>query len=108
MWMFHYCRRYTRFISRESHFSTSAKEQVSESVTAVQNLLKYSLENVAVWDALIDNWQNPVLGDKKLPDWFKSALFNELYFVSDGGTLWLEDQRVPFSSHDSPSFNNFR
>lgn len=27
---------------------------------------------------------------RKLPAWFKSAIFNELYFVSDGGTLWLD------------------
>ena len=24
------------------------------------------------------------------PDWYKSALFNELYYVSDGGTVWLD------------------
>ena len=25
-----------------------------------------------------------------LPSWYKSALFNELYFVADGGTVWLD------------------
>lgn len=25
-----------------------------------------------------------------LPSWYKSALFNELYFVADGGTVWTE------------------
>lgn len=25
-----------------------------------------------------------------LPPWYKSALFNELYFVADGGTVWTE------------------
>lgn len=25
-----------------------------------------------------------------LPAWYKSALFNELYFVSDGGTVWVD------------------
>lgn len=25
-----------------------------------------------------------------LPSWYKSALFNELYFVADGGTIWLD------------------
>lgn len=24
-----------------------------------------------------------------LPEWYSSALFNELYFVADGGTVWL-------------------
>lgn len=35
-----------------------------------------------------------------LPDWYKSAIFNELYFVSDGGTVWThldenEKQNLP-------------
>ena len=28
----------------------------------------------------------------KLPDWYKSAIFNELYYISDGGTVWLEHE----------------
>lgn len=24
-----------------------------------------------------------------MPDWYKSAIFNELYYVADGGTVWL-------------------
>lgn len=27
---------------------------------------------------------------RSLPAWYKSALFNELYFLADGGTIWLE------------------
>lgn len=27
---------------------------------------------------------------RTLPNWYKSALFNELYFVADGGTVWLD------------------
>lgn len=26
---------------------------------------------------------------RKLPDWYKSALFNELYYIADGGTVWV-------------------
>lgn len=26
----------------------------------------------------------------QLPSWYKSALFNELYFMTDGGTIWLD------------------
>ena len=26
----------------------------------------------------------------RLPSWYKSAIFNELYFVSDGGSVWLD------------------
>lgn len=28
-----------------------------------------------------------------LPSWFKSALFNELYYLADGGTVWLDIKR---------------
>lgn len=34
----------------------------------------------------------------ELPDWYKSALFNELYFVSDGGTVWFtadDEKKLP-------------
>lgn len=30
------------------------------------------------------------LSCSSLPSWYKSALFNELYFVADGGTVWTE------------------
>ena len=30
---------------------------------------------------------------RSLPAWFKSALFNELYFLADGGTIWLDIHR---------------
>lgn len=26
---------------------------------------------------------------RELPDWYKSAIFNELYFIADGGSIWL-------------------
>lgn len=27
--------------------------------------------------------------NRKLPDWYKGAIFNELYFIADGGSLWV-------------------
>jgi non-lysosomal glucosylceramidase len=41
-----------------------------------------------VWLAAIDAWQAPVLASPDRPDWYKAALFNELYYLVDGGTLW--------------------
>ncbi|XP_053560394.1 non-lysosomal glucosylceramidase [Bombina bombina] len=39
---------------------------------------------------------NPLRSSRRdLPAWYKSALFNELYFIADGGTVWLE---VPVDS----------
>lgn len=38
---------------------------------------------------------------RSLPDWYKSALFNELYYISDGGTIWtLLDSNEKLSQHD--------
>ena len=31
-----------------------------------------------------------MLTDPSLPEWYKSAIFNELYFLADGGTVWLQ------------------
>ncbi len=40
------------------------------------------------WRSHIQNWQNPILERPDLPNWFKMALFNELYDLTSGGTLW--------------------
>ncbi|XP_077646523.1 non-lysosomal glucosylceramidase-like [Lonchura striata] len=42
------------------------------------------------WERKIEAWQNPILENSQLPSWYKSALFNELYFMTDGGTIWVE------------------
>ncbi len=38
------------------------------------------------------------LVSRSLPAWYKSALFNELYFVSDGGTVWLDPMPQPMKN----------
>ena len=48
-----------------------------------------SFKNANSWISRIDEWQRPVLTDPSLPKWYKSAVFNELYFLADGGTVWL-------------------
>ncbi|KAK7867239.1 hypothetical protein R5R35_000233 [Gryllus longicercus] len=58
-------------------------------------LCKYVLDNFRNWIEWVDKWQSSVLDDLDLPDWYKSALFNETYFVSDGGTIWL----TPFDAN---------
>ena len=40
------------------------------------------------WEQAIDTWQRPILDDPGRPMWYKTALFNELYYLVDGGTLW--------------------
>ena len=38
--------------------------------------------------AAIEAWQAPYLDDPARPDWYTMALFNELYFLVDGGSFW--------------------
>nr|XP_058928138.1 non-lysosomal glucosylceramidase isoform X3 [Kogia breviceps] len=71
-----YYRRYTRFFGPDGD--------------AAPTLSHYALCRYADWEERISAWQSPVLDDRSLPAWYKSALFNELYFLADGGTVWLE------------------
>ncbi|CAF4096168.1 unnamed protein product, partial [Rotaria magnacalcarata] len=53
-------------------------------------LCLYTLDNRLKWEEAINKWQKPILDDSLLPDWYKSALFNESYFVADSGSVWLD------------------
>lgn len=67
-------RRYTDFFGREGFHAWAIASQ--------------ALKNYASWQQQIQSWQAPILNRDDLPDWFKMALFNELYDLTDGGTLW--------------------
>ncbi|XP_046855881.1 non-lysosomal glucosylceramidase-like isoform X2 [Xenia sp. Carnegie-2017] len=54
------------------------------------SLVSHAFRSYHEWEEKIDDWQQPILRDTNLPAWYKSALFNELYFVADGGTIWLD------------------
>ncbi|MBD2580483.1 GH116 family glycosyl hydrolase [Oscillatoria sp. FACHB-1406] len=69
-----YYRRHTDFFARTGN----------NAWTVVRTALKHS----DVWRDKIQAWQAPVLGREDWPDWLKMALFNELYLLADGGTLW--------------------
>lgn len=78
-----YYRRYTDFFSR------SGDQAGAIAATA--------LKHYSRWQAQIQAWQAPILCQPELPDWFKMALFNELYDLTSGGTLWsAADQRDPY------------
>ncbi|WP_413439908.1 GH116 family glycosyl hydrolase [Synechococcus sp. MIT S1220] len=40
------------------------------------------------WRERIDRWQEPVLNKAEIPENLRMALFNELYDLASGGTLW--------------------
>jgi non-lysosomal glucosylceramidase len=53
-----------------------------------------ALAHFREWEAAIDAWQAPILEDPNKPDWYKMALFNELYYLVDGGTAWESGEAV--------------
>ncbi|OIW13151.1 hypothetical protein TanjilG_09185 [Lupinus angustifolius] len=71
-----YHRRYTKFYG------------ASEGAAA--DLAHDALTHYKRWEEEIEKWQSPVLKDEKLPEWYKFTLFNELYFLVAGGTIWID------------------
>ncbi len=67
-------RRYTAFYGREGE--------------AAPALLQDALTHYAHWEQAIDDWQRPILEDDSLPLWYRGMLFNETYYLVDGGTIW--------------------
>jgi non-lysosomal glucosylceramidase len=77
-----YHRRYTDFFGRDGQQAWAIAR------TALQHYLH--------WQQQIQQWQQPMIDRPDLPDWFKLALFNELYDLVSGGTLWsAADDRNP-------------
>lgn len=77
-----YYRRYTDFFGRNG----------KNAWAMVRTTLKHS----DTWKENVLAWQNPILSREDLPDWFKMALFNELYILTGGGTLWTAaDEQAP-------------
>jgi non-lysosomal glucosylceramidase len=78
-----YFRRYTDFFGR-----TGANAQA---------IVCTAMQNYRSWQTQIQQWQQPILDRPDLPNWFKMALFNELYDLTSGGTLWsAADDRDPY------------
>jgi len=54
-------------------------------------IARIGLENDQNWSAQIDAWQKPVIEDDSKPLWYRGELFNELYILADGGTVWAHE-----------------
>ncbi|CAH2108418.1 unnamed protein product [Euphydryas editha] len=54
------------------------------------SIAAYALRNYKNWEKQLAEWQDPILNNSHIPDWLKSALMNELYFIADGGTIWFD------------------
>jgi non-lysosomal glucosylceramidase len=55
-------------------------------------IARTALENSESWSRQIDAWQRPYIEDESKPLWYRGELFNELYIVADGGTMWAHEQ----------------
>ncbi|MBE9034386.1 GH116 family glycosyl hydrolase [aff. Roholtiella sp. LEGE 12411] len=69
-----YYRRYTDFFGNDGNNAWA--------------IASTALQQYQSWRSQIQSWQQPILDREDLPDWFKMALFNELYDLTSGGTLW--------------------
>ncbi|MGL5080193.1 MAG: GH116 family glycosyl hydrolase [Microcoleaceae cyanobacterium] len=69
-----YYRRYTDFFGRNG--------------TNAWSMVRTAMKHSDTWREQIEAWQNPVLQRQDWPTALKMALFNELYILADGGTLW--------------------
>ncbi|XP_012264048.2 non-lysosomal glucosylceramidase [Athalia rosae] len=83
-------REYMRYYTKYFHDS---ERSVAPEISS------YALSTYQSWESEIVDWQREVLDDPDLPEWYKSALFNELYYVVDGGTIWVREEE----SDDFPS-----
>nr|XP_010920344.1 LOW QUALITY PROTEIN: non-lysosomal glucosylceramidase-like [Elaeis guineensis] len=86
-----YHRRYTKF------YGTSERSAI--------NLVHDALMGYKCWEEEIEKWQDPILKDEKLPEWYKFTLFNELYFLVAGGTVWTDGEAPVSNEKQNPGSN---
>ena len=85
-----YPRRYTCFYGAEGQ--------------AAARMAADTLLHADEWERLIEAWQAPFLNDERVPQWYRQALINELYYLVDGGTVWCAPGEQPFSSAEMGRF----
>ncbi|GAB2278187.1 hypothetical protein Dimus_012880 [Dionaea muscipula] len=71
-----YHRRYTKFYGTHGD--------------AAANIARDAILDHRHWESQIVAWQNPVLEDKRLPEWYPISLYNELYFLNAGASVWTD------------------
>ena len=69
-----YFRRYTDFFGRNGR--------------NVWSIIRTAIKHSDLWKERIEEWQKPVLSREDFPDWLKMSLCNELYLLTQGGSLW--------------------
>ena len=61
--------------------------------TNAWQIARTGLQQEDAWSRVIDSWQAPYVNAKSKPAWYRGMLFNELYYLADGGTFWGHEQR---------------
>src|SRR5438270_6875209 len=56
--------------------------------TSAWKIAHDALENSTHWSDDLDAWQAQYVNDESKPLWYRGALFNELYVLTDGGSFW--------------------
>jgi non-lysosomal glucosylceramidase len=54
-------------------------------------LARTALEHGQEWSQAIEQWQRPYITDESKPLWYRGELFNEMYILADGGTMWAHE-----------------
>jgi non-lysosomal glucosylceramidase len=79
---------------------------------AAPAIARDALLHAADWEEQIAAWQQPILDDPGLPGWYKMALFNELYYLVDGGTWWVYQSacqaQEPAADHGSAASGEYQ
>jgi non-lysosomal glucosylceramidase len=84
------CQLYKRFYTR--YFPQKEEEENQLDITDMtKEIVTYSFKNRNSWLKDIAEWRKPILNNPNLPKFYKCCLFNELYFLSDGGTIWIDN-----------------
>jgi len=67
-------RRYTEFFGTDGQNAPKIAQE--------------ALRHYKAWRRQIIQWQQPLIEDESVPEWYRMMLFNELYYLVDGGTAW--------------------
>ena len=71
-----YFRKYTKY------FGVNGQNAIE--------IAKTSFSECDNWSKEIDLWHSNLIDNSKKPDWYNTMLFNELYMIIDGLTVWTD------------------
>eukprot|EP01063_Lacrimia_lanifica_P014934 TRINITY_DN2152_c0_g1_i1.p1 TRINITY_DN2152_c0_g1~~TRINITY_DN2152_c0_g1_i1.p1 ORF type:complete len:912 (+),score=276.27 TRINITY_DN2152_c0_g1_i1:81-2816(+) len=62
---------------------------------AAPALAQHALENMDAWRGAVTAWQRRITDDARLPEWYKTCVLNESYYLTAGGSVWTVDGGFP-------------